>query len=434
MITDTTIDEIVDWMRDPFSRIDGILCAGGIPLDRLADEYGTPLYVYDQTAIRERVEAVTSAFASHEMALCYSVKANSNLRVLRYLSDLDTGFDIVSGGELHRLIQAGIGVDRTVFAGTGKRREELEMAIRAGVWLITIESLGEVDVLSDVMRGQGAETVEVALRLNVDVDAGTHTHITTARRKNKFGIDTDRLPMLLDRLQEVPALRPVCLHMHLGSQITVTEPYRRGMERLVTAVDVVEGAGYPIRWLNAGGGFGIPHQGEDVPRFDEYAGAILSPVGSSDRGLILELGRCLVGPAGCLVTEVLYRKQQGDRDLLIVDAGMNDFQRPALYDAYHRILPVRKSPDDGTHLFDVAGPICESSDIFGVERELPDTGPGMMLAILDTGAYGMSMSGNYNSRCRPAEIWVTEEGEVEQIRRRETLDDLITVELEGLKR
>ncbi len=420
-------------MSDPFTCIKGLLCAGDVPLDRLADEFGTPLYVYDQAVIRSRIEAVKSAFESIEMQLCYSVKANSNLRLLLYLHGLDVGFDIVSGGELHRLAVTGISSDRTVFAGAGKRQDELEMAIRAGVWLITLESRGEIDLLAEVMRGSGTGTIDVALRLNVDVDAGTHRHITTARQRDKFGISLAELPGILHRLQEIPAIRPVALHMHLGSQITTTTPYRRGMDRLVTAAEEFESAGYPIRWLNAGGGFGISHQGETVPRFDEYAEVLIPPVASTGRGLILELGRSLTGPAGCLVTEVLYRKRQGDRDLLIVDAAMNDFQRPALYDAHHRILPLDQRPDGTTLLFDVAGPICESSDIFGEGRALPDTEPGMRLAIMDAGAYGMSMSGNYNSRCRPAEVWVTESGRVELIRRRETVDDLITVEREGLE-
>jgi len=402
-----------------------------IPLDRLADEHGTPLYVYSGPAIRERVQAARTAFAAHETLICYSVKANSALHLLRFMNDFELGFDIVSGGELHRLGAVGISTDRTVFAGSGKGRDELEMAIRCGVWLITIESTGEAELLAEVATDVGARQIEVALRLNVDVDAGSHPHITTARRRDKFGIDLDKLPDLLRLLKKSPLIRPICLHMHLGSQISDVEPYRKGIQRLVEAAAEVEEAGYAVRWLNAGGGFGIALQGEMVPGFGDYAEAILPLIAESGRGLILEPGRSLVGAAGCLVTEVLYRKQQGDRTILIVDAGLNDFLRPALYGASHRIEPVGESRGR-RQTVDIAGPICESTDVFGVECDLPAIGPGARLAILDTGAYGMSMSGNYNSRCRPAEVWASGGGRIELIRRRETHDDLILIEREGL--
>jgi diaminopimelate decarboxylase len=416
----------------PFSYDGGRLSASGVALADLAAEFGTPLYVYALATVTARIAAVREAFASHPTRLCYSVKANSNLRLLEWLAGRGLGFDVVSGGELARTQAVGIPPRDVVFAGVGKTPAELATAVRAGLWMINAESVEEVEALERIARGMGREGVAVSLRLNPDVDARTHRHITTGRGVDKFGIALSEYDLILDRLTGRGELALVGLHMHIGSQITEAAPYAQAMEVLVEAARRARERGHGIRWVNAGGGFGIAYGTRPVPSPVDYAAAILPAVGGLDAELLLELGRYLIGPAGCLLTRLLYRKVRGGRALAIVDAGMTDLLRPALYEAEHRIVPLEE-PDPGRFQpTDVAGPICESSDFLGRERPLPPLDSGALLAILDAGAYGMTMASHYNSHPRPAEVWITESGAVELIRRRETIDDLLAVEREAL--
>lgn len=425
-------------MPDPFQYADGVLGAGGVSLEEVAAEHGTPVYVYHRPEIAARVAAVREAFAGHPTRLCYSVKANSNLLLLKYLAGLGVGFDVVSGGELERTAEVGIEPGRVVFAGVGKTVAELDRGVDAGLWMINVESVEEAVVLAGRAREKGARAVPISVRVNPDVDARTHRHITTGRGVDKFGVARAEYEELLGWLGERPELALIGVHMHLGSQITDPEPYARGLSVVLDRARAAREAGHDIRWINAGGGFGIAYDGSEVPGPEAYAEVLLPPVRDFGAGLLLELGRWIVGPAGCLVTRVTYRKNRpGAPRLAIVDAGMTDLLRPALYEAFHRIVPVADPGADAGEAIDgattdVAGPICESADFLGRGRSLPALERGDLLAVLDAGAYGSVMASHYNSHTRPAEVWITEEGTVETIRRRETFDDLVAVERESL--
>ncbi|MFN2383398.1 MAG: diaminopimelate decarboxylase [Gemmatimonadota bacterium] len=420
-------------MASPYASLGGGLALGGISLERLAAEYGTPLYVYHRPTIAARLAAVQDAFKAHPTHICYSVKANANLRLLKWLAGQGVGFDVVSGGELARTATIGAPPGTVVFAGVGKTPPELAAGVAAGIWMVNVEAVEEADALAACARTAGRAAVPISLRLNPDVDAGTHPHITTGRGADKFGIALTEYGPLLDWLTARPELALVGLHMHLGSQITDPAPYAAGMDVLLEAAAAARARGFVIRWINAGGGFGIaygPPGQAPVPGPEAYAAALLPRLRDTGFELLLELGRYLVGPAGCLVTRVLYRKQRDGRPLVIVDAGMTDLLRPALYGAHHRIVAVDAA--DQVQPTDVAGPICESSDFLGRERLLPPLAPGALLAVLDAGAYGMAMASHYNSHPRVAEVWITETGEVEVIRRRETVADMLAVEIESL--
>ena len=419
-------------MDTPFQYQGGELQAGGVELARLAAEHGTPLYVYHRPTIAARLDAVRQAFREHPTQICYSVKANSNLCLLKWLAGLGVGFDVVSAGEIARTAACGVGADRVVFAGVGKTRAELEAGVEAGLWMINVESVDEARTLGEIAALRGGLEVPISLRINPDVDAGTHRHITTGTSADKFGISPSEYRSLLPWLAAVPGLALVGLHMHLGSQIIDPDPYRRGIAVLLECGAQARSAGLDPRWLNAGGGFGIAYDGGDAPDPGAYAAVLVPAAREFGAELLLELGRYLVGPAGCLLTEVQYRKTRDGRELVIVDAGMTDLLRPALYDAFHRIVPVMASDPGDDRPTDVAGPICESTDFLGRERPLPSLERGDLLAVLDTGAYGMSMASHYNTHPRAAEVWIDERGAVERIRRRETAADLLAVEREAL--
>ena len=418
-------------MEQVFSYSDGDLSAGSVRLADLAREYGTPLYVYHRPAIADRIEAVRAAFGSVPTHLCYSVKANSNLKLLRWLAGHELGFDVVSGGELERLDRVGVEPARIVFAGVGKTEAELRLALDRAIWMITAESVGEVDRIAALAAEAGRTGVPISLRMNPDVDAVTHPYTTTGRRQDKFGILIDELGDLLDRLTQTDVVSLVGLHMHLGSQITSVQPYREGMQLLMECLGEALDSGFQIRWLNTGGGFGIPYQGQAVPTAEQYAGAICPLLKNTGLELVLELGRYLLGEAGALITEVQYVKPRDGGDLVITDAGMTDLLRPALYQAHHAIRPLVEASDADRSPATVAGPICESSDVLGVDVPLPATAPGDLLAIMDAGAYGSAMASNYNSHLRPAEVWIAEGGAVELIRRRDSLDDLLRAEIDA---
>ncbi len=417
-------------MRTGFSRQAGQLHAGGVPLEELAASFGTPLYVYAASVIDERVAAVRAAFDPLGVRLHYSVKANPNLHLLRHLLGLGLGFDIVSGGELARVLEIGADPREIVFAGVGKTEEELQTAVTAGVGLIIAESTGEVHRLARLAGSAGHSPLGIGLRLNPEVDAGTHPHITTGRRRDKFGLLGEEYRVLLTDAVWRGPLRLTGLHIHLGSQITSVAPYRTALIGLLERLAEARAAGHQVRILDLGGGFGISYDGSPVPSPADYAGALAPLLDGLEAAPLLELGRSLVGPAGVLLTRVEYIKPRDGGRLLIVDAGLTELLRPALYDAYHRIEPVQE-PVTGERLdCDIAGPLCESSDFLARGRSLPPLEAGDLLAVRDVGAYGLAMSGNFNSRRRPAEVWVKSDGTVRLIRRRESFDDLLAPERE----
>ena len=343
-------------MDTPFQYQGGELQAGGVPLARLAAEHGTPLYVYHRPTIEARLDAVRRAFREHPTQICYSVKANSNLRLLKWLAGLGVGFDVVSAGEIARTAACGVDADRVVFAGVGKTQAELEAGVEAGLWMINVESVDEARTLAEIAALRGGMKVPISLRINPDVDAGTHRHITTGTSADKFGISPAEYRSLLPWLAAVPGLDLVGLHMHLGSQIIDPDPYRRGIAVLLECGAQARAAGLDPRWLNAGGGFGIAYDGGEAPDPAAYAAVLVPAAREFGAELLLELGRYLVGPAGCLLTEVQYRKTRAGRELVIVDAGMTDLLRPAPYDAFHRIVPLRACDPGRDRPTDVAGP------------------------------------------------------------------------------
>lgn len=400
-----------------------------VPLSRLAERYGTPLYVYSATTMRRRYRAFDRAFASVPHTICYSVKANSNVGILRLLARLGAGFDVVSGGELARALKVSKRAPM-VFSGVGKTADEMDAALRAGILMFNLESEGELDLLAQ-RAAKLKKIARIALRVNPDVSAETHPYISTGLREHKFGVPVADARPLYARAAREKWLEVAGVSVHIGSQITDMEPFEATMERVAELARALTSDGHTIRYVDAGGGLGISyHHPDDLPRRARaYAKAVTKPLRKLGAHLILEPGRSIVGPAGALLTRVLYVKANGEHKFAIVDAAMNDLLRPSLYGAYHQIVPVvagdrRPTTDD----WDVVGPVCETGDFLGRDRELPALEPGELLLVLDTGAYGMSLASNYNSRPRPAEILVDGQ-KVRVIRQRETVGDLLRREL-----
>jgi diaminopimelate decarboxylase len=403
-----------------------------IPLERLAERFGTPLYVYSASTIRERTRSFEHAFRKVLHTVCYSVKANSSLGILRLLAEIGCGFDVVSGGELERVLR----VDRraakkVVFSGVGKTTEEMQAALQAGVLLFNVESETELWRLTEC-AARTRVRARIALRVNPDVPANTHPYISTGLHQHKFGIPIAEARKLYARASGTRYLRVEGVSVHIGSQITDVQPFALAMERVADLIRVLHGDGHRIQYVDAGGGLGIAYEDQEQSGFAaqvaDYAAALLRPLRGLKVHLLLEPGRALVGPAGALLTRVLYRKTNGPKQFLVVDAAMNDLVRPSLYDAYHEIVPVwldaKSAPPETV---DVVGPICETGDFFARGRELPVTNEGDLLAILDTGAYGMVLTSNYNTRLRPPEVLVDGKS-AKLIRRRETMDDLLRTE------
>ena len=397
-------------------------------LGRLARRFGTPLYVYSRSAMLAALAGYQRALAGRDHLICYAMKANSNLAVLQIFAQAGCGFDIVSGGELDRVIAAGGDPARVVFSGVGKTRAEMRRALEAGVMCFNVESLAELDVLSEVAV-QARHTARVSLRVNPDVDARTHPYISTGLKGNKFGIAHDRALAAYRRAASLPGLEVTGIDCHIGSQITETGPYLDALDRLLDLVELVEAAGVTIEHVDVGGGLGIAYDGERPPAADVLVRALLARIderGHRHRRLLFEPGRSLDGNAGVLVSEVLYLKPSAAKNFCIVDAAMNDLMRPALYQAWMRIVPCARRSDVASAVWDVVGPVCESGDWLGRGRELA-LQPGDMLAVLSAGAYGMSMASNYNSRARAAEILLVD-GRPVLVREREQLQDLMARE------
>ncbi|HEU5351890.1 MAG TPA: diaminopimelate decarboxylase [Terracidiphilus sp.] len=409
------------------------LSCGRLSLQSLARRFSTPLYVYSADHILDRLRLFQQAFAARPHLVCYAVKANSSLAILRLLAAHGAGFDIVSGGELDRVLAAAPhAADRIVFSGVGKTPAELDRALAAGILEFNVESEAELDLLADRARALRIRA-RIALRVNPDVFAETHPYISTGLREHKFGIDIRRALALYKRAAAHRWLQPHGVSVHIGSQIRSVEPFAAAIQRVVALVRRLHAAGIRIHSIDAGGGLGIDYHGgplagtfDPAAKVAEYAAALNRALDGFSGRLLLEPGRFLVAQAGALVTQVLLVKRNGKKTFVVTDAAMNDLIRPALYQAHHEIVPVR--PRRGrAHPVDVVGPVCESGDFFARDRSLAPVRAGDLLALLDAGAYGMAQSSNYNSRPRPAEVLV-EKGRAVLIRRRETMADLLAPE------
>lgn len=420
---------------EPFQYRDGRLYAEGVPVAQLAEEYGTPLYVYSAGAIVEKLEELRSSFAELDPLVCYSVKANSNLGLLRLVAGHGGAFDVVSGGELARVIEAGGDPGKVVFAGVGKTDDEIRAALKAGVLMFNVESEAELEAIAGVAKAEGV-LAPIALRVNPDVDPKTHRYISTGKKQSKFGLDIERAARVAEEALRLGGTRMIGIHMHIGSQITTTEPYGHAVAKGVALIEQLRAMGHPISWYNMGGGFGIGYRGGEEKSIREFAAAMLPGLKKAGCRLALEPGRSIAGNSGLLVSRVIFTKQSGDKRFLIQDAAMNDLIRPALYQSFHRIWPVEVPPGlpsppkdyeaeiPGTEPWDVVGPVCESGDFLAQDRSLPPLKRGDLLAIFSAGAYGMVMASNYNTRPRAAEVLVDGE-KARLVRRRETLDDLL---------
>lgn len=409
-----------------FHRQAGALICDGVPLADLAAQYGTPLYVYSAATIVARYRAVDQAFQSYPHAIHYALKANSTLAIARLLRGLGACADANSGGEIDVALRAGFIPPQIVFTGVGKTDAELAQAIDLGVKTINAESAGEIDRIDRIARARQVRA-RVALRVNPNIDAKSHPHISTGLKTNKFGIALDDVRELCRSARARDHLDIVGLHIHVGSQIVDLEPLRRAAQALVMLATELRDEGITIDHLDLGGGLGISYEGKPVPGADDYAAALLPIVRDSGFAIILEPGRAIVGPAGVLVSRVVDVKPQGgDKLFVILDAGMTELIRPMLYGAFHRIEPVNVEARPEVTC-DVVGPLCESSDTLGTDRKLPEPRVGDLVAILDAGAYSSVMASNYNRRPLPAEIMV-ESGRACVIRRRQTIDDLVALE------
>ncbi len=409
------------------AREQGELRLDGCSLDALAREFGTPLYVYSQRAMLDAVASYRRALAGRAHLLCYALKANPSLAVLQGFARAGCGFDIVSGGELQRVLAAGGEASRVVFSGVGKTRAEMARALQAGVRCFNVESQGELELLSQVATASG-RTAHVSLRINPDVDAGTHPYISTGLKDNKFGIAHDQALDSYRRAAALPGLHVTGIDCHIGSQITQVEPYLDALERLLDLVEAIEAHGIAIDHIDVGGGLGIQYADEAPPPADELVTRLLQRIdarGLGRREVLLEPGRSLVGNAGVLLTEVLYLKPGATKNFCIVDAAMNDLVRPAMYQAWMAIEPCRVR-DGAATAWDVVGPVCESGDWLGRDRALA-LQPGDTLAVLSAGAYAMSMASNYNSRTRAAEVLLVD-GKPVLIRERDRIEDLLARE------
>ena len=403
-----------------------------VSLERLAAKHGTPLYVYSSQTIAERYAAFDHAFRDVSHLICYSVKANSNLSILRMLAKKGCGFDVVSGGELERVLVADRkSAKNVVFSGVGKTREELNAALKAGILLFNIESESELQTLGEC-AARLHKKAPVALRVNPDVAAQTHPYISTGLHKHKFGVPIGDAQALYAKAAEAKYLEVRGVSVHIGSQITDVAPFGEAMVRVADLVRSLRNDGHRIEYIDAGGGLGIAYQEAHSTEFPQYVAAYAKSLATPLRGLkvmlLLEPGRSIIGPAGVLLTRVVYRKKNNGKRFLIVDAAMNDLIRPALYGAYHEIVPVNQGADAKSEVSDIVGPVCETGDFFARDRELPAVDEGDLLAILDTGAYGMVLTSNYNTRPRPAEVLVSGKS-VKVIRKRERISDLLRNEL-----
>lgn len=429
-----------------FHYRDGHLFCEDVDLTVAAEKFGTPLYIYSAGTVLDHYTRLDAALAPLDHLICYAVKANSNRAILKLLADAGAGFDIVSGGELFRALKAGADPGKCTFAGVGKRREEIEYALDRGVYSFNVESEAELDYINEIASGK-SQRAPIALRINPDVAAETHAYISTGKSENKFGIGLDRAAQIYERASKMPGVAIRGVQMHIGSQITEAKPFAAAIEKIAPLVRELKSK-YKIQFFSVGGGMGIiyrralesgsgtwwhEHDGEPSAfSVRDYANTIVPPLRELGVRILVEPGRFLVGNAGVLLTRVLYIKETGRKKFAIIDAGMNDLIRPALYESYHQIVPVVQPSmsRNKTEKMDIVGPVCESGDFFAQDREMPELRPGDLLAVMSAGAYGFVMASNYNSRPLPAEALVRGD-QVALIRKRQTVEDLVGDEIDA---
>jgi diaminopimelate decarboxylase len=411
-------------MNEYFQYKNDALYAEQVPLADIAAQFGTPCYVYSRAALTDNLRQFTEALQGREHLVCYAVKANSNLAILNLFARLGAGFDIVSGGELQRVLAAGGAAHKVVFSGVGKTVAEMRMALDAGILCFNVESAAELERLNEVAAAMG-KVAAISLRVNPDVDAKTHPYISTGLKQNKFGVAYTEAAALYRKARSLPHLRVTGMDCHIGSQLTETSPFIAAAEKVLALVDTLAGEGIHLEHLDLGGGLGIRYNDETPPEIAGYVAELLAVLRGRGGKLILEPGRVLVGNAGVLLTRVEYLKHGEEKNFAIVDAAMNDLMRPALYDAFHNILPVKREKHT-MQCYEVVGPVCETGDFIGHAREL-EIAPQSLLAVLSAGAYGMSMSSNYNTRPRAAEVMV-DGNSVHLVRERETVEQLFAGE------
>jgi diaminopimelate decarboxylase len=405
-----------------FEYKDHKLYCEGIPVDKIAEKVGTPFYLYSYKTLVRHFTVFNDAFEGIPHLVCYSAKANSNLALIRIFVNLGGGVDVVSGGELYRALKSGADPRKIVFSGVGKREDEIEYALKAGILLFNVESVQELQAINEV-GGRFGKRVAIAIRVNPDIDPKTHPYISTGLKQNKFGIDIEEALMAYRLASQLPNLRIVGIDCHIGSQLVEVKPIVEALKKLKQLVENLRREGMEIQYLDLGGGLGITYEDEEPPHPVEYASNILDEIRGFDCTLILEPGRVIVGNAGVLVSKVLYTKENREKRFVIVDAGMNDLIRPSYYGSYHQILPVKEEKRDEI-VADVVGPICESSDFLAKARKIPKLHSGELIVVMSAGAYGFSMSTNYNSRPRVAEVLVRDD-QMFLIRQREDYEDLI---------
>ncbi len=407
-----------------FSRHDAELCVESVPLSRIAEEFGTPCYVYSHGALTAAYQSFDSAFSERDHLICYAVKANSSLAILNLFARLGAGFDIVSGGELARVLAAGGNAKKVVFSGVGKTADEMRQALDAGILCFNIESESELERLNKV-AGEMSKRAPVSLRVNPDVDPKTHPYISTGLKGNKFGIAYTDAVRLYCKARDLPHLEVAGIDCHIGSQITEVTPFADALDKILLLIDALKKENIEIHHLDLGGGLGICYSDETPPPVTDYADTLLEKLADRNFKILLEPGRALVGNAGLLLTKVEYLKHGETKNFALVDAAMNDLMRPALYDAYHAILPVKENTGVAQR-YEIVGPVCESGDFLGHDRHL-HLAEGDLLAVMSAGAYGMSMSSNYNTRPRVAEIMV-QKNNTHLIREREIISQLFALE------
>jgi diaminopimelate decarboxylase len=408
-----------------FAYRDGELYCENVPLRRIADEVGTPVYIYSEQTLQRHLRVFDEAFHSIPHLICYAIKANSNVNLLRRFVQWGAGFDIVSGGELFRVLRAGANPDKVIFAGVGKTADEIRYALDAGILFFNVESPAELELIHTIARDTGRRA-RVSIRANPDVDPRTHPYISTGMQKHKFGVSLPDARELYRTATQLENIDVVGVQCHIGSQITEITPFEQALASLREFVLELQREGVALKYLDFGGGLGISYSTEDPPSPAAYGAAVAAATRDLGLTVVLEPGRVIVGNAGILLTRVILKKNQGPKRFLVMDAGMNDLIRPALYGSHHQLWPVRAT--ELKEVVDVVGPVCESADFIAKDRELGVLETGDLLAVMSAGAYGFSLSSNYNSRPRAAEILVSGES-YEVIRKRETYEDLVRLEI-----
>ncbi|MBN1652761.1 MAG: diaminopimelate decarboxylase [Deltaproteobacteria bacterium] len=426
---------------DYFNYKNGELFAEEVAVETLAAEFGTPLYVYSKSTFLDHLNKIKNAYNALDTTVCYSVKACGNINILKFMAQAGSGFDVVSGGELYRVLQAGGDAQRAVFAGVGKTDREIIEALRAGIGYFNVESEAELETLIELAKTEGRKA-KAALRVNPDVDAQTHSFVTTGKKESKFGVDIDRAERVFARYTKNGAVKLCAIHIHLGSGGKTIEPYVEAVRKSLLLIDSLRKQGFEIEAINLGGGYGADYVSGYSPSAEEYASGIVPLLSGKSLKLIIEPGKSIAANAGILLCRVLYIKRGGEKKFVIVDAGMNDLIRPPLYDAFHFIWPAKVKPGlepvsreeaitaSGLETVDVVGPICERSDYFAQNRALPPVIRDELVAIFSAGAYGFSMASNYNARGRAAEVLV-EQDRYRVIRRRETYETMVALERSG---